>query len=167
MHIDISVDCEHWRALGDLDGLTCETLAAACRGLADRRLDAAEVSVSLLDDAAIRALNREYRGHDRATNVLSFPQAPPAVGDAPWMLGDIVLAWSTVSREAAAQAKRPADHYRHLLVHGFLHLLGYDHLDEVEARAMEQQETRILSQLGIADPYAAVPEATEADAHPS
>ncbi|HZU88526.1 MAG TPA: rRNA maturation RNase YbeY [Stellaceae bacterium] len=120
-----------------------------------------ELSLVLTDDAEQRRLNRRYRGHDRPTNVLSFPTgaaAPQAARQrtaraAPLLLGDVVLACETVAREAAEQQKPLADHLRHLVVHGVLHLLGYDHAVEREARRMEALETAILQRLGVPDPY--------------
>jgi probable rRNA maturation factor len=114
---------------------------------------AAEISIVLTDDAEQRELNRDWRGKDAPTNVLSFPQIEPfapVIG----ILGDIVLAHETLAREAAEQDKPLADHFTHLVVHGFLHILGYDHLSEEEALVMEGLETQILAGLGIADPYA-------------
>jgi probable rRNA maturation factor len=114
-----------------------------------------EIAVVLADDAAVQRLNREHRGKDSPTNVLSFPaagDAPPAA-DAPLLLGDVVLAGETIGREARAQGKPLADHLSHLVVHGVLHLLGYDHMRAAEARRMEALETEVLAGLGIADPY--------------
>lgn len=141
-------------------------LAASAQALPDSKL-AATVSVALLNDAEVRRLNRDYRGQDKATNVLSFPALdaaalaafkagrPPAgqpVG-AEVELGDIALALETIKAEAAEQGKSVADHARHLLVHGFLHLLGYDHDQEAAAVLMETAEVDILAALGVADPY--------------
>jgi probable rRNA maturation factor len=124
--------------------------AAAVEGTAD---PAAEVSVLLCDDAVIAALNARWRGRDEPTNVLSFP-APPA-GDpaAPAHLGDIAIACETVVREARDQNLPVAQHLAHLAVHGFLHLLGYDHVTDDEAERMERLEREILASLGIPDPY--------------
>jgi len=114
---------------------------------------AAELSVVLTDDTEQRELNREWRGKDKPTNVLSFPQIEP-FGTVTGILGDIVLARETLEREAAELGKPFADHFTHLIVHGFLHLLGYDHEVDTEALRMEGLETRILAALGIDDPYA-------------
>lgn len=113
------------------------------------------VSVLLADDAALRALNRDWRGKDKQTNVLSFPA--PQGGE---VLGDIALAAETVAAEAQAQGKAFSAHMAHLLAHGFLHLLGYDHEIEAEAEAMEARERVILASLGLPDPYAEVVVAT-------
>jgi len=113
---------------------------------------AAELSVVLTNDAEQQALNREWRGKDQSTNVLSFPQIEP-FGAVTGILGDIVLARETLEREAVELGKPFADHFTHLIVHGFLHILGYDHEDDSEAVAMESLETRILAALNIDDPY--------------
>lgn len=129
-------------------------LAAGAPGLVAP--EGVEVSVVLADDATVRALNRDYRGHDRSTNVLAFPQGAALSEQVagPVLLGDVVLAYETVRREAAAQGKTIPDHTRHLVVHGLLHLLGFDHDTEGAAIDMERRETAILAALGIADPYA-------------
>ena len=110
---------------------------------------------ALSDDAEQRGLNRTYRGKDCSTNVLAFPQTAPAAADpgTPLLLGDVVLAFETVRREAAAQGKPFADHLCHLVVHGVLHLLGFDHEAAAEAAAMEAREVTILAGLGVRDPY--------------
>ena len=159
--IIVSVEVEDWRAaLPETEtwiaGLARQTLEAACPGIGP-----AGISILLTDDAAIRELNRTWRGKDGPTNVLSFPAAETAEGErpepefagVPLELGDIALAYETCERESGAQGKRFADHVAHLVLHGVLHLLGYDHLDEDEAQRMEALEIRILAGLGIADPY--------------
>ena len=124
---------------------------AALRGA--RRRKPAELAIRIVGLDEGRALNRDYRGRDYATNVLSFPaELPPGI--ALPLIGDLAICAPVVLREAAEQAKRPRDHWAHLTVHGVLHLLGYDHIDNGEAEAMETLETRILAGLGIADPYA-------------
>lgn len=113
-----------------------------------------ELSLVFTDDAAIREINAEWRDKDKATNVLSFPAFPVAPGGMPGpMLGDIVIARETVEREARALEKSFDDHLTHLLVHGFLHLLGYDHIENDDAEVMERLETRILATLNLSDPY--------------
>ena len=129
--------------------------ASAASGL---NLALGEVSVVLADDAAMRAINLAHRGQDKATNVLSFPAMKPEAlprldGKRPFLLGDLVFAQETVEREAAEARISLHDHMGHLIVHGFLHLLGYDHLTDPEADRMEALETRILAGLGISDPY--------------
>ena len=115
-----------------------------------------DLSILLSDDAHVRELNRAWRGVDRPTNVLSFPAEDRVPGVAPRlaMLGDVVMAHETLHREAAAEGKRPVDHFTHLLVHGVLHLFGHDHDTDARARAMEAIEVCALRSLGIADPYA-------------
>lgn len=116
-----------------------------------------EVSVRVVAADEIQALNREYRDKDKATNVLSFPAGPIAglPDDAPVLLGDIVVCASVVDSEAREQGKAVGDHWAHMLVHGTLHLLGFDHEADVEALEMEALETRILMTNGLPDPYGA------------
>ncbi len=109
-----------------------------------------DVVILLADDETVRELNERFRGKDTATNVLSFPAATHSGGH----LGDIALASGVCAREAAAQGKPLADHLRHLVIHGVLHLLGYDHVDDAEAERMEALERALLSSLGVVDPYA-------------
>jgi probable rRNA maturation factor len=127
-----------------------------------------EMTVLLTDDREMRDLNRRWRGKDAATNVLSFPAGDEPEGiDGPRQLGDIVLAAETIAREAEAQGITLTDHLSHLVVHGTLHLLGYDHEDDAEAERMEALETTILAGLGIADPYAQTPgDAPRAETYP-
>ncbi|HEX7872652.1 MAG TPA: rRNA maturation RNase YbeY [Sphingobium sp.] len=121
-----------------------------------------ELSFRLADDAEVQDLNATYRGKDKPTNVLSFPMLQPGFMEATGMaddgeilVGDIVLAYETCAREAAEKGVSVEDHAIHLMVHGVLHLFGYDHVeDEAEAREMEEMEMRALALLGIADPYA-------------
>ena len=116
-----------------------------------------EVSVRIVDAAEIRVLNRDYRGKDNPTNVLSFPAGDVAglPDDEPSPLGDIVVCASVVQDESAAQGKATPDHWAHMLVHGALHLLGYDHESEEEAETMEALEIEILAAHGVGDPYKA------------
>jgi probable rRNA maturation factor len=155
MQIDISIDDSRWQAVADIERLVRDASLSAAAACGEPGLEAAELSIVLTDDAAIRKLNRDYRGKDRPTNVLSFPI--PDTGAGPRMLGDIVLAFETVSAEAAGQGKHVRDHTRHLVVHGVLHLLGFDHQTEAEAERMESLETGILAAMGIADPYTVEP----------
>lgn len=135
------------------DALAERAVLAALAGAKPKIKGAAEISVLLTDDAEQRELNAQYRGKDASTNVLSFPQIEP-FGPVMGILGDITLARETLIREAEEQGTSLEDHFTHLVVHGFLHILGYDHLDEAEALQMEGLETHILAGLGIADPYA-------------
>ncbi len=108
--------------------------------------------IRLVDEAESRQLNRDYRGRDKPTNVLSFPfEAPPGVPSE--HLGDLVICAPVVAREALEQGKSPAHHWAHMVVHGVLHLRGYDHLEPADAEAMEARERRILAGFGIPDPY--------------
>jgi probable rRNA maturation factor len=116
-----------------------------------------EVTVRFVDTEESQALNRDYRGRDKPTNVLSFPFDNPPGITLP-LLGDLVLCHPVVESEAKEQAKQLGDHYAHLVVHGMLHLLGHDHLEESEAEAMEQLEREILADFAIADPYSPLPE---------
>jgi probable rRNA maturation factor len=132
-----------------------EALACALPPSRPRPRSEVELSLVLTGDAEQRRLNQRFRGRDGPTNVLSFPTtdaaAPPP--GAPLLLGDVVLACETVAREAAEQQKPFSDHLRHLVVHGVLHLLGYDHGEAAAARRMEALETAILRRLGVPDPY--------------
>lgn len=125
-------------------------LEAALAGARHHR--PAEVSIRIVGAGEGRALNRQYRGKDYATNVLSFPVELPHGVTSP-LLGDLVICAPVVAREAREQGKSSRDHYAHLTVHGVLHLLGYDHLTDADAARMEALETRILGGLGIVDPY--------------
>lgn len=113
---------------------------------------AAELSILLTNDEEQHELNKQWRGKDSSTNVLSFPQIEP-FGPVVGILGDITLARETLEREAVDLGKSFADHFTHLVVHGFLHILGYDHMTDEEALQMESLETQILASLGVDDPY--------------
>lgn len=155
--LDVVEDGGTWAGLGDLDRLAAITAEAiAAHGALDAFLPAV-AAVALSSDAAVRRLNSSYRAKDKPTNVLSFPfegAGEPIPGRR--MLGDIVLADGVIAREAAELGIPPAHHFQHLVVHGVLHLMGYDHETETEAVAMERLETEILARLGIADPHGAM-----------
>jgi probable rRNA maturation factor len=151
LSLDISVPSPLWRRLPRARPIAREAIAAAASESSD--VNEGDVSLCLADDSALRALNLSWRGIDKPTNVLSFPAAPGRPGEAP-TLGDIALAYETLAREAKDLGVSLADHYRHLLVHGFLHLIGYDHETDAEAERMEALEAKILARLGVADPYA-------------
>ena len=153
--IDIATPMRQWTdLLPDVEDLVRSAATAAWRASGDGTAAAVEISVVLADEAMVRTLNRDHRGKDKPTNVLSFPIGTAGgVDAAPTMLGDVVLACETVMAEAAAQGKSVADHLRHLVVHGVLHLTGHDHEDDAEAERMERLETRILADLGVGDPY--------------
>ncbi len=156
--VEVSVHCDAWLVAC----LEAETLAAtAARAALSRTagpLAGAPLILGLVltDDAEQRGLNRTYRRRDAATNVLSFAIADPAPPGSPVLLGDVVLAFATIEREAAEQQKSLADHLQHLVVHGVLHLLGFDHQSPGEAEAMEAREIEILETLGVPDPYRAI-----------
>ncbi len=147
--IEVETDDPKWTA--------CEpraeslALAAAEAALAGAHAPAATIALLLTSDAAVRALNARFLGKDAPTNVLSFPSPK---GFAAQSLGDVALAYGVCAREAAEQGKPLAHHLQHLVAHGVLHLLGYDHQRDSEARAMEALEREILAGLGVADPYA-------------
>ena len=146
---DIAVLSDRWDALPEAE----EAVRAAVRAAAAHRdvkpPPDAELSVALADDATVQNLNRDYRAKDKPTNVLSFPAVHGP------LLGDVIIAYETLVREAAEENIPPRDHLTLLTVHGLLHLLGYDHETEAQAVAMEALETSILTGLGIKDPHAA------------
>ena len=151
--IDISVEAGEWPDEASLTRLVDRAVTAAFAetGVAGR----SELSLVFSDDAHIRTLNAGWRGKDKPTNVLSFPAFPLVQGGPlPPMLGDIVLAAETVAREAALEEKPVENHITHLVIHGLLHLLGYDHETDTEAEAMEAIERAALARLAIPDPYA-------------
>ncbi|MBU6464743.1 MAG: rRNA maturation RNase YbeY [Bradyrhizobium sp.] len=154
---EILVTAECWRTEAGAESVIQRAIAAAAE-IAGADVGNAELAVMLTDDAGIRTLNNNWRGIDKPTNVLSFPAlqpiGPSGSDDAPRMLGDIAIAYETTRREADDEQKPFDHHLSHLAVHGFLHLIGYDHENEVDAEAMESLETKILAQLGIPDPYA-------------
>ena len=151
--LHLSIAERGWTAIPSIRSLARKAALAAYALAGDGR--PAEASLLLSHDAALMALNREWRGIDRPTNVLAFanPPEPVSVNGPPRALGDIAVALETVLREAAEQGKPPAAHLCHMVIHGMLHLLGRDHLSEPEAEAMEQEEREILARLGFPDPY--------------
>jgi len=155
--LDVAVDDDRWSALGDAEALAGEAARAALAIIGEAPAGA-EISVLFTNDAAIRELNRNWRGLDEPTNVLSFPAPLPPMegkaGAAPQPLGDVALAFETTEREARDEGKTLRAHATHLIVHGVLHCLGYDHETEAEAEDMEALEIAALARLGIADPYA-------------
>jgi len=149
--IEIVVASPLWHARRRVKTLVRRAIAAAAAAVA---AGGGELAVVLTDDAAIRALNRDWRRQDAATNVLSFPVGTAGAGrGAPRLLGDIVIAYETTQREARAGGRPFTHHLAHLAVHGFLHLVGYDHAADAEAEQMESMETAILAALRIGDPY--------------
>jgi probable rRNA maturation factor len=149
--IDIIVDAPAWEKIAHLESLATRAVQASCRASGAKLARGGEVAIAFCDDAAIRALNAEWRKRDAATNVLSFPT--PGRLEEKLLLGDIVIAYETVAREAAEQGKTFEDHTMHMIIHGFLHLIGYDHGTPEEAGVMESLERRIAAALGLSDPY--------------
>jgi probable rRNA maturation factor len=149
--VDIQVQSRLWDAEPEAESTVRAALAAAARAC----LAEGEVSVVLTDDTAIRILNRIWRNIDKATNVLSFPAMKPLGGAPLPLLGDIVIAYETSARESGEEGKPLLHHLAHLAVHGFLHLMGYDHETDSQADAMERLERDILASMSIADPYRA------------
>jgi probable rRNA maturation factor len=162
VEIDIIVSAEAWESLGGLEALARDCVDASLAVSAAKPVEGCEISVTFCDDAEIQELNAEWRGKDKPTNVLSFPTPGPL--SARPLLGDIVIAYETVAREAAEQEKTLREHTAHMLIHGFLHLIGYDHETAAEAEAMESLERRIASRLGLRDPYAGESVGEETDA---
>ena len=154
---EVLVVAECWQHEPDADAVIQRAIAAAA-GSVDADVGDAELAVMLTDDPGIRTLNSNWRGIDKPTNVLSFPalqgEGARKPGDAPRMLGDIAIAYETTRHEADAEGKPFEHHLSHLAIHGFLHLIGYDHENDADAEEMEALETEILEQLGIPDPYA-------------
>lgn len=150
----VTADC--WARESGAESIIHRAIEAAA-SMVDADTGDAEIAVMLTDDAGIRTLNKNWRGIDKPTNVLSFPALQPErapIGDAPRMLGDIAIAYETTRSEADTEHKPFDHHLSHLAVHGFLHLIGYDHENDHDAEVMEDLERDILAQLGIPDPYA-------------
>jgi probable rRNA maturation factor len=152
--VDILVECELWKGRRGVRPLLRRAIAEAAAALSTRAaLSTSELAIVLTDDSAIRKLNRTWRGKNQPTNVLAFPterQAKPQR-----VLGDIVIAYETLAREATVERKPFIHHLAHLAVHGFLHLCGYDHETDRQAAAMERLEVAILARLRIPNPYIA------------
>ena len=165
--VDILIESEAWRMLPEAEDIVRRAIAfaATCPTTLPRERVRvgwghhrnAELSVLLCDDKTIARLNAQWRGQQKPTNVLSFPASPlqGAVPDEKIPLGDIAIAYETLAREAEENGKTASEHLSHLVVHGFLHLLGYDHHMDDEAERMERMECDILARIGVADPYAA------------
>ena len=145
--VDVLVQSPQWKAKPRVKMIVTRAISAAANAVSR---DSGEVAVVLTDDAAVRRLNRRWRGIDKPTNVLSFPAAASSAGT----LGDIAIAYQTLARECRTARKPFAAHLSHLAIHGFLHLMGYDHQHDSDAEAMEQVERSVLARLGIPDPYA-------------
>lgn len=141
--IEVEIDDEAWLSVTGVEALVEEAARLALD-------EAGVITVSLTDDETVADLNQRFRGKTGPTNVLSFPAAETARP----FLGDVILAHGVCAREAAEQGKPLADHLRHLVIHGVLHLLGHDHIQDHEAEAMEARERTLLAKLGVPDPYA-------------
>lgn len=153
MKVSVDIDDPSWLAIDNLEA-EAQRVADHCVRLVDFGAGPAEATILFSDDETVAELNRIWRGKRGPTNVLSFPSlADFAAPDEPRHLGDIALAFGVVSREARDQNKTLAAHTSHLLVHGLLHLAGFDHMSDAEAEIMEAREIEILDSLGIADPY--------------
>lgn len=149
--VDIAVESPLWQDFGEAEDFAKTIILATLAHEQMKLAPGSELSLLFCDDAMIQDLNRQWRGQDKPTNVLSFPAAdePGAIP----LLGDIAVAFETTAREAADEGKPFSAHFCHLVVHGLLHLLGYDHETEAEAEVMEGHERAILAKLGIDDPY--------------
>ncbi len=165
LDIQISIEEGAWPSEERLLEMSERVLGAAALFLQKKekqpfpKTGAPEVSLVFTDDESIRGINAEWRSQNKPTNVLSFPAFPVTPGKMPGpMLGDIIFAEETLTREAADLGKSFDEHLTHLMVHGFLHLFGYDHMEDEEAEKMEGLETRILAELGLSDPYGDGPE---------
>jgi len=161
LEIAIVVEAGEWPAEAAFEALARRAVDAAVAAMGEEAPSGGELSIVFTDDAAIRRLNAQFRGKDQPTNVLSFSQPGPQSGHpaagpqlAGPLLGDVILAAETLAHEAALASKPLEDHMSHLIIHGFLHLLGYHHETEPAAEKMEQLERVALKKLGINDPYA-------------
>jgi probable rRNA maturation factor len=166
--VEVVRHAEIWDRIALGDATLARAARAAFTAAPHARQETCEATIVLTDDAEMRALNRAWRGKDTSTNVLSFPAgySPGAIVNEPRPLGDVVLAAETVFAEAADRDIPAADHAVHLVVHGMLHLFGFDHERDEDAEAMEALETKALSALGIADPYAEDAQADPAEVSP-
>lgn len=151
--VDCAVEAGKWADAKACQVIAKKAVVAAAKAVESPLLDDAEVSLLFTNDSHVKALNAQWRDQDKPTNVLSFA-ASEGGGPPTQMLGDIVLAQETIAREAGEQGKTFDDHLTHLITHGFLHLIGFDHIEDDEAETMEQLEREICASLGIADPYA-------------
>ncbi|MBH9974577.1 MULTISPECIES: rRNA maturation RNase YbeY [Bartonella] len=153
VRFDVAINAEGWQNEEALRRIVDPLLQATLVELGFGKIES-ELSLVFTDDKDIRAINGQWRHIDKPTNVLSFPAFPVKPGQQPGpILGDIVLAFETVEREAREENKSFDDHLGHLIVHGLLHLMGYDHQTDEEAEQMEGLEIKILSQIGISNPY--------------
>jgi probable rRNA maturation factor len=145
LSVDVLVQSPQWKAQRGAAAAVRKAINAAADEISS---PGGEVAVVLTDDDAIRKLNKQWRGLDKPTNVLSFPTSPNTA-----MAGDIVIAYETLDRESRDESKEFAHHLSHLAIHGFLHLMGYDHQNDSDAETMEQLERAIMARLRMPDPY--------------
>ena len=149
MNISIAIEAGDWQSVVDLEILTHVAIAAALEIDEKRSID-----VLYTDDSSIQVINQKWRGKDGPTNILSFPAAPqPVPAGEVAHLGDLVLGWQTIVREASEAGKPLNHHITHLVIHGTLHLLGFDHETDAEAALMEAREIAILAGMGLGNPY--------------
>jgi len=151
--VDCAVEAGGWPDQSLCQEMAEQAVTAASNRVPDRVPSDAEVSLLFTNDSRVRSLNAQWRSQDKPTNVLSFATSEGG-GPATPVLGDIVLAHETIAREASEQGKTFDDHLTHLIIHGFLHLINFDHIEDGEADEMERLEREICASLGIADPYA-------------
>ena len=153
LRVEFVETSRRWRGALAARTLARSAIAAAISEAAFKPRLGAELTIHLVGDSDIQALNAQWRLKNAPTNVLSFPAASATKASQALLLGDIFVAFETVKREAESEGKTLPDHYRHLIIHGFLHLLGYDHVEDSEAEIMEALEVRALARLGVSDPY--------------
>ncbi|MGL4637376.1 MAG: rRNA maturation RNase YbeY [Beijerinckiaceae bacterium] len=155
--LDVSVDVQRqsaaWKTISRVTGLARKAAKRALSMSGVAILPGAEIAISLADDATVQASNKEWRAKDAPTNVLSFPSVPANRISRTPFLGDVILAFETVEREAITEEKPIEHHMMHLVVHGVLHVVGYDHMTKADAERMEALETLILASLAVPDPY--------------
>lgn len=152
--LDTERESALWDSLPDAEAIAERALNVASEMADVKLMDGAELALLLSDDAHVKSVNQEWRKIDKPTNVLSFPSVEANKLARVPFIGDIIIAYETVKREAEHDGKDFADHFTHLVVHGFLHLVGFDHQTDDDAKVMEALETRILAELEIPDPYA-------------
>jgi len=150
LQIDVQTQSPLWEAQPLAEQTVRDAVIAAASTLSTT---GGEVSIVLTDDSSIRALNRDWRGIDKPTNVLSFPLAGHKAGEGTRLLGDIIIAYETLERECDDENRAFLYHLAHLAVHGFLHLIGYDHETDTQAAEMEELESKIMTRLNMPDPY--------------
>ncbi|MEP6445015.1 MAG: rRNA maturation RNase YbeY [Hyphomicrobiales bacterium] len=157
VELDARIDAGEWAKLSELEAMALDVFQAVLTEkqffMAKTVLNGSEISLLFTDDTNIKAINNDHRDQNKPTNVLSFPQHQPDAGRFGPYLGDLVFASETIIREAALEKKPLVHHLQHLMVHGFLHLVGYDHESDIEAEEMEALEVKILEQLQIPNPY--------------